>query len=277
MTVTTIALQVPFAVRAVNCYLLEGDPLTLIDPGADWHETMVELEDALADRGLRVEDVEQVILTHQHYDHHSGLRALFDQGRRITVRFFFENRDPYPNDALAELRDSVAARRDRGELTWRDTDDPCADGRPVCTITMRGGAKLHIMRPLPRSRDANERSTPLKLVGPDSASFTMWLAGDAEQQATAWFDSTGYDVRPGMDVDVLKADHHGSCNGVTARYLAEVRPRRVLVSVGAENDYGHMHEQAKAAYRAAGVSDFIFVGVNACQALRSLLERAGAV
>jgi glyoxylase-like metal-dependent hydrolase (beta-lactamase superfamily II) len=69
MTVTTIALQVPFAVRAVNCYLLEGDPLMLIDPGADWHETMVELEDALADRGLRVEDVEQVILTHQHYDH----------------------------------------------------------------------------------------------------------------------------------------------------------------------------------------------------------------
>jgi glyoxylase-like metal-dependent hydrolase (beta-lactamase superfamily II) len=69
MTLTTIALQVPFAVRAVNCYLLEGDPLTLVDPGADWSETMVELEDALAARRLRVEDVEQVILTHQHYDH----------------------------------------------------------------------------------------------------------------------------------------------------------------------------------------------------------------
>jgi len=69
MTVTTIALPVPFAVRAVNCYLLEGDPLTLIDPGADWPETMVELEASLAARGLRVEDVEQVILTHQHYDH----------------------------------------------------------------------------------------------------------------------------------------------------------------------------------------------------------------
>jgi glyoxylase-like metal-dependent hydrolase (beta-lactamase superfamily II) len=69
MTVTTITLQVPFAVRAVNCYLLEGEPLTLVDPGADWPETMVELEDGLAARGLRVEDVEQVILTHQHYDH----------------------------------------------------------------------------------------------------------------------------------------------------------------------------------------------------------------
>ena len=69
MTVTTIALPVPFAVRAVNCYLLEGDPLTLIDPGADWPETLVELEASLAARGLALEDVEQIILTHQHYDH----------------------------------------------------------------------------------------------------------------------------------------------------------------------------------------------------------------
>ena len=69
MTVTTIALPVPFAVRAVNCYLLEGDPLTLIDPGADWPETLVELEASLSARGLRLEDVEQIILTHQHYDH----------------------------------------------------------------------------------------------------------------------------------------------------------------------------------------------------------------
>ncbi len=52
---------------------------------------------------------------------------------------------------------------------------------------------------------------------------------------------------------MLKADHHGSCNGVTARYLAEVRPEWAVVSVGADNDYGHMHEQAKAAYEAAGV------------------------
>ena len=69
MTVTTITLPVPFSVRAVNCYLLEGDPLTLVDPGADWPETVVELDASLAARGLRVEDVEQVVLTHQHYDH----------------------------------------------------------------------------------------------------------------------------------------------------------------------------------------------------------------
>lgn len=66
---TVIPLPTPFATRVVNCYLLEGDPLTLVDPGPDWEETSIELEAALRMHGLRVEDVEQVVLTHQHLDH----------------------------------------------------------------------------------------------------------------------------------------------------------------------------------------------------------------
>lgn len=63
-----IPLPIPFAARVVNCYLFE-DPLTLVDPGADWEETAIELDAALRMRGLRVEDVEQIVLTHQHLDH----------------------------------------------------------------------------------------------------------------------------------------------------------------------------------------------------------------
>jgi methylmalonyl-CoA mutase len=55
----------------------------------------------------------------------------------------------------------------------------------------------------------------------------------------------------------------------TARALAASGPKAVVLA-------GSPGER-EAAYRAAGVSDFIFVGINACQALRSLLERAGAV
>jgi competence protein ComEC len=104
------------------------------------------------------------------------------------------------------------------------------------------------MRPDPRGRGANDRSVALKLVGPDSASFTMWMAGDAEHEAIDWFERAGYARTPGMHANVLKADHHGSCNGVTDRYLALVHPSTVVVSVGAINDYGHIHEQAKSAY-----------------------------
>lgn len=64
-----ITLPVPFAIGHVNCYLLRGDPLTLIDPGPRCCSTLAALEAGLATEGLRVEDLELVLLTHQHEDH----------------------------------------------------------------------------------------------------------------------------------------------------------------------------------------------------------------
>jgi competence protein ComEC len=169
------------------------------------------------------------------------------------VRYFFENKDPSTAVTLAHLRDSILSRMDRDSLIYRDTDDPCADGHPACTITMSGGAKLHILAPFPSGDSPNNRSTAVKLIGPDSASFTMWLAGDAEREEIAWFEATGYALDPGMRVSVLKADHHGSCNGVTPHYLALTGPQWVVASVGSRNDYGHMHTQAKKIYSDAHV------------------------
>lgn len=227
-----------------------GGSRVLIDGGPE-SSRLGRLLDSL---GLNDSTFDVVVLSHPHADHLVGLRALFESKRHITVRFFFENQDPYTASNLRALRDSVNARVLRGETVYRDTDDPCADGRPLCTITLRGGAKLHIMRPLRASRNPNNRSAPLKLVGPDSASFTMWLAGDAERDAINWFlGAAGYASRPGMRVDVLKADHHGSCNGVDDDYLAATQPALATVSVGTVNSYGHMHTQAKTIYRRAGV------------------------
>jgi competence protein ComEC len=197
--------------------------------------------------------IDVVILSHQHLDHYSGLRELFKTSRHIHIRYFFENKDPSTAVTLAHLRDSILSRMDRDSLIYRDTDDPCSDGRPVCTITMTGGARLHILAPFPNGESPNNRSTAVKLIGPDSASFTMWLAGDAEREEIAWFEATGYAVDPGMRVSVLKADHHGSCNGVTPHYLALTNPQWTVASVGSRNDYGHMHTQAKRIYRDAHV------------------------
>lgn len=227
-----------------------GGSRVLIDGGPD-ERRFGKLLDSLR---LDNSTFDVVILTHQHADHLIGLRALFESARHITVRYFFENEDPYTAANLRHLRDSINARVARGSLVYRDTDDPCANGQPICTITMKGGATLHIMQPLPSSTNPNDRSVAVKLVGPDSASFSMWIAGDAEQEEIAWFlGDAHYDVNPGMHVDVLKADHHGSCNGVSNAYLDAITPRWVVASVGAENSYHHMHEQAKAAFRAHGI------------------------
>jgi glyoxylase-like metal-dependent hydrolase (beta-lactamase superfamily II) len=71
---TTIPLPTPFSIGRVNCYLLHGSPLTLIDPGPRSGETRETLVAALAEEGLALADVELVLLTHQHTDH-AGLAA----------------------------------------------------------------------------------------------------------------------------------------------------------------------------------------------------------
>jgi competence protein ComEC len=230
-------------------YIRNGSSRVIIDGGPN-PVTFGRYLDSLK---LNNSTIDVVILSHQHLDHYSGLRELFRTSRHIRVRYFFENKDPAPAVTLANLRDSILSRMDRDSLIYRDTDDPCSDGRRMCTITMTGGAKLHILAPMPNGDKPNNRSTAVKLIGPDSASFTMWLAGDAEREEIGWFESSGYDRDPGMRVNILKADHHGSCNGVTSRYLSLATPTWVVASAGVRNDYGHMHTQAKNIYRQAGV------------------------
>jgi competence protein ComEC len=230
-------------------YIRNGSSRVIIDGGPD-PKAFGRYLDSLR---LNNSTIDVVILSHQHLDHYSGLRELFRTSRHIRVRYFFENKDPGTAVTLATLRDSILSRMSSDSLIYRDTDDPCSDGRSVCTITMTGGAKLHIMSPMPNGDGPNNRSTAVKILGPDSASFSMWLAGDAEHEEIAWFEEAGYDRDPGMRVNVLKANHHGSCNGVTARYLALTQPQWVLASVGSRNDYGHMHSQAKDIYHTAGV------------------------
>ncbi|HXV05471.1 MAG TPA: MBL fold metallo-hydrolase [Solirubrobacterales bacterium] len=64
-----LRIPTPFAVGRVNCYLLEDEPLTLIDTGPNSGKALDELQSQLAARGHAIEDLELVVLTHQHIDH----------------------------------------------------------------------------------------------------------------------------------------------------------------------------------------------------------------
>jgi glyoxylase-like metal-dependent hydrolase (beta-lactamase superfamily II) len=64
-----LAIPTPFRVGRVNAYLIEDDPLTLVDSGPNSAKALDELEQALALRRHRVEDIELLVITHQHIDH----------------------------------------------------------------------------------------------------------------------------------------------------------------------------------------------------------------
>jgi glyoxylase-like metal-dependent hydrolase (beta-lactamase superfamily II) len=71
-----VSVSTPFQVGAVNAYLIEDEPLTLIDSGPNSANALDELEQGLEALGHRVEDLQLLIVTHQHIDHFGLARIL---------------------------------------------------------------------------------------------------------------------------------------------------------------------------------------------------------
>jgi glyoxylase-like metal-dependent hydrolase (beta-lactamase superfamily II) len=101
-----LAIPTPFMVGRVNAYLIEDSPLTLIDSGPNSGKALDELEQALAARGHAIEEIELLIITHQHIDHF-GLASILARRSGAEVA------------ALAELAPYLGDFREAAELDDR--------------------------------------------------------------------------------------------------------------------------------------------------------------
>jgi glyoxylase-like metal-dependent hydrolase (beta-lactamase superfamily II) len=81
-----LAIPTPFQVGRVNTYLIDDDPLTLVDTGPNSGTSLDALERALAEHGRRIEDLELVVISHQHMDH-LGLASILARrsGARVAA------------------------------------------------------------------------------------------------------------------------------------------------------------------------------------------------
>lgn len=82
-----IPVPTPFAVGRINCYLLAGEPLTLVDTGPNSGTSLDYLERGLGELGVRIEDLELIVLTHQHMDH-EGLLEILERRSQAEVAAF---------------------------------------------------------------------------------------------------------------------------------------------------------------------------------------------
>jgi glyoxylase-like metal-dependent hydrolase (beta-lactamase superfamily II) len=105
-----LSIPTPFAVGRVNAYLIEDEPLTLIDSGPNSAKALDELERALAGHNHRIEDLELLVVTHQHIDHF-GLAAILARrsGAQVAALRGLDRRLANFREE-AELDDRFAAR-----------------------------------------------------------------------------------------------------------------------------------------------------------------------
>lgn len=75
----TMPVPTPFAVGRINCYLIEDEPLTLIDAGPRSEQSLAELDIHINDAGHRVEDIGLIVATHQHIDHIGLIKTVAER------------------------------------------------------------------------------------------------------------------------------------------------------------------------------------------------------
>ncbi len=201
----------------------------LVDGGPSPAALLDELGEVLPfwDRSLDL-----VVLSHGDADHVSGLIPLVERYRVTAAVDGTPSGDEGGAAWLAAVQDAGIPRM----TATRGTR--LAAGAMVLTV-LNPGAQA------PGSAaDGNDASLVLRV---DYGETSLLLTGDAEGEAEQAIMDAGLP----LTADVLKVGHHGSGRSTSAAFLAEVAPQVAVISVGAENRFGHPSAEVLA--RLAGV------------------------
>jgi len=168
---------------------------------------------------LGISHIALFVLSHPHADHVGGLAGV-SRGRRVAAAMAGASHDP----AAGYRRFTRWAQRTGVAVLDAEVGSRHVVG--AATITVLGP-----VAPLSGTRsDANNNSV---VVTVEVAGVTMLFPGDVENAAQ--LDLIAASV---PEVDVLKVPHHGSSYS-EPEFFDAASPRVALVSVGADNDYGH--------------------------------------
>jgi len=210
-----LQIPTPFAVGRVNCYLIEDDPLTLVDTGPNSGKSLDELEHQLADLGRSIADIELVVLTHQHIDHLGLVEIIADRSGADVAAIdvvvpFVEN---FGDDIEAD--DKFAASL---MLSHGIPEDVVVALRSVSRSFRAWGAKAKVTRPLHDGEQLKLRDRSLEVQHRPGHSPSDTVFWDADREI------------------LICADHliaHISSNPLISRPLdgSDERPHALMIYI----------------------------------------------
>jgi len=199
----------------------------LIDAGPDPDRLLTLLDQRIPTWDRRLD---LVVLTHPHEDHVGGLALLLER-YRIGEIVEPGMRGPGPSDAAYREELALEGRATRavaaGDTLWLDGVRLDVDWPPPGSVPRE---------PPDSGKEINDASIVLEL---HFGARDMLFPGDAEEDVDPQLLAAGLAQRVGPQLDVLKVAHHGSRTATTEALVEALHPRVAIISVGADNDYGH--------------------------------------
>ncbi|MDX6589345.1 MAG: hypothetical protein QOI84_619 [Solirubrobacterales bacterium] len=174
-----LAISTPFAVGKVNCYLIEDEPLTLVDTGPNSGKGLDELGARLSERGHSIDHIGLIIVTHQHIDHLGLVEILVEHSGAEVAAL------GAATDRLADF-DEDAEREDQFavEVMLRNgiPEDVTVALRTVSRSFRGWGSHVTVTRPLEDGEELELRDRRLQVLHRPGHSPSDTLFWDAERR-----------------------------------------------------------------------------------------------
>jgi competence protein ComEC len=223
----------PVQGRLTMTVLDVGQGEALLIQGPDGNRILVDAgpsEEAVAaalGRNFPFHDrrIDLVVITHPQADHFGGLPAVLE---RYDVGSVLASPVEAESAVYRSVRDSI-----------REAAVPYREAVAGDAIGLGDGARLLVLSAPARAGDPNEASVVLKLTM-GRASFL--LTGDIGETREAALVRSRADLRAA----VYKVPHHGSHTSTSPEFLEAVGPLVDVISVGANNPFGHPSEDVLA-------------------------------
>lgn len=164
-----------------------------------------------------IDHLDYMIATHPDADHIGGLSGALNYA---SVDICFSPVTEYETKTFASLVKYLD--RQGAQLTV-----------PTAGTSFRlGSATVELLGPVVQNSDINNNSIVTKIT---YGAHTFLFMGDAGFEE----EDSLLAAYPDLKCDVLKAGHHGSNGSTGADFLQVAAPRYAILSVGADNAYGH--------------------------------------
>ena len=173
--------------------------------------------------------VSRILLTHPHTDHLFGLNRAMELCQTSLV---------YYNDIQAFVSGNFSRFKGLARLY---NEQKLTQGDKISF----GSFTIYILWPSPeylatiKESTVNEASIAMLL---DYRDFEMLFTGDINSDTQKRLKLSDYSYVIDDAVDVYKVPHHGSEHSFDEDFLAWLRPKAAIISVG-ENSYGHPSEK----------------------------------
>lgn len=201
-----------------SIYIKHGSYDILIDAGDNNKgQDVVNYLKPLVDGNL-----ELVIGTHPDADHIGGLDVVL---QNFKTNYIMDSGMYHTTKTYADYMREVNAQVENG-ATYKPDED--------MRFNIGNGVYLDIIETGDENGSKNDNSVLSKLVVGD---VKILLTGDMEEHTEHKI------LNKDLDVDVLKAGHHGSRTSSSPEFLDVVTPKATIISVAETNRYNHPHQE----------------------------------